>query len=216
MIRQQLKDIYFALNRWAVLPNTWLARARFRNPPDPEGWYLNLGSGGNPRPGMVNIDGNLAVRSNLWLDLRNKLPFATASARFIYCSHTIEHLYPDEALRLLREIRRVLHPGQGVVRLCVPSFEHALAIAAGNATMRYPRPFDDPHAQALNYLFCDGQHKFGYCQALLEQFCRDAGFEHLLPYSQRHGVAPAAYGKITVGDEPEGTLIIELSAHPRG
>ena len=52
-------------------------------------------------------------------DVRKRLPFPDASMAAIYSSHLLEHLYLDEAERLLAECRRVLAPG-GVLRLVVP------------------------------------------------------------------------------------------------
>ena len=81
-----------------------------------------------------------------------------------------------DALRLLGEIRRVLRP-EGVARIVVPSLEHALAIVRGEARETFPREFEDPMAQALNYLFCDGQHRYGYCYRLLADFAEQAPAE---------------------------------------
>jgi len=209
VIDQHLKDLYFAANRVLTRPNRALARWRFRAPTHPEGFYLHLGSGANYVPGMINVEGNPTARKDLWADLRDPLPFPDGSVHFIYCSHVLEHLLPDAALALLREMRRLLTPS-GVVRLVVPSFEHALVIAAGKATSDWPRAFDDPHAQAINYLFCDGQHKYAYSFGLLERFARDAGFRRVVHHSADHGVTAKRYGAVEVGDEAEGSLVVEL------
>jgi prepilin-type processing-associated H-X9-DG protein len=209
VIEQGAQDIYFAANRWLARPNLLWARRRYRVPERPEGHYLHLGSGATYIPGMINAEGNLLARKDLWLDLRNPLPFPDASVFFLYCSHTLEHFAPADAQRLLREMHRVLGH-DGVVRLAVPSFEHALAVAAGEAQCRWPRDFDDPHAQAVNYLFCDGQHKYAYSFALLSRFAREAGFGGVEHYSAAHATAPKQYGAVRVGDEVEGSLVVEL------
>ena len=129
MIRQSLKDLYFAANRWLVVPNTLLVRALYRRRRD---LAIHLGCGDDYREGMINVDGNIFRRKDLWLDLRNRLPFASGSAKLIYCCHTLEHLFPDEALRLLAEMRRVLSD-EGVLRLAVPSFEWCMEVAQGQA-----------------------------------------------------------------------------------
>ena len=107
---------------------------------------LNLGCGLNAPVGWINIDRSPnvllqrapAVR---WIlrrlrlldaahmadwpanivrrDLRQSLPYADRSVSAIYSSHAIEHLYLDDARRLLAECRRVLRP-QGVLRLALP------------------------------------------------------------------------------------------------
>jgi predicted SAM-dependent methyltransferase len=108
---------------------------------------LHLGCGLNVVEGWVNIDGSwnarlakyprlrraLAVarvvppesakvewRGDLRiLDVRDPLPFSTSSCDAIYASHLLEHLFLDDALKLLRECFRLLRPG-GTFRLVVP------------------------------------------------------------------------------------------------
>jgi prepilin-type processing-associated H-X9-DG protein len=210
MIKQQIKDVYFSFVRIVTLPNHYLHRLWPEKPLDPEGYYLHLGSGPKHISGMINIDGNIRQKKELWLDLRNGLPFSDQSAFFVYSCHVLEHFFPDDAQRILREIRRVLKP-DGIARIAVPSMEHALDIAAGKACVEFPRPFDDPHAQAINYLFCDGQHKYGYSFGLLKDFALESGFSRVHNYSERDGVAPKQYGKVVVGGEPIGSLVVELA-----
>jgi SAM-dependent methyltransferase len=107
---------------------------------------INIGSGPHGKPDWVNLDwGALALLSKLpWLrrllialrllpahyktdwpsqprlcDCRKKLPFADGSVDFAYSSSFLEHLPRWQALKLLRECHRVLHPG-GVLRISVP------------------------------------------------------------------------------------------------
>jgi predicted SAM-dependent methyltransferase len=121
----------------------------------------------------------------------------------------LEHLLPDDALRLLIEVRRVLRKG-GVFRLVVPSIEHAIEIAAGGAQSQWPRHFQEPAAQAVNYLFCDGQHKYAYSRGILTSFAQAAGFSHIEFLPDDVKLKPKTYGRVSVGDEPEGSLVVEL------
>lgn len=213
MIRQSIKDLYFQGVRYLSLPNYAYKKARYGlgKPARPEGHYLHLGCGFKYLEGMINTDGNAFRKIDLWLDLRNGLPFPEKSCRFVYSSHTIEHLFPYEAIALLREVRRVLTP-DGIARIAVPSFEYALEIARGLHVEDWPRAFADPSAQAINYLFCDGQHKYAYNYDVLSTFAKEAGFREIVNYSEPNGVKPKTYGAVTVGDEPAGSLIVELSA----
>jgi predicted SAM-dependent methyltransferase len=210
MVRQSTKDVLFGLTRWACRPSTWVARWRFARPTRPEGHYVHLGCGPKYVEGMINCDGNRLRRIDAWIDLRNRLPFRDRSVAFVWMSHTLEHLYPDDAIGLLMEIRRVLTP-DGVARIAVPSFAYALRIAGGEAQDRFPRAFDAPDAQAINHLFVDGQHKFAYSFSVMQDFAGRAGFARVGDYSAQHGETPKRYGPITVGDEPKGSLIVELS-----
>lgn len=208
MLPQQVKDLYFAANRWLVRPNTLVARFRYRRP-DGDGLYLHVGCGETYIPGMINIDGNVARKIDLWLDLRNRLPFPDRSAAFIYCAHTLEHLFPDEAQRVLAEFCRVLRD-DGVVRLATPDFAHALRIAAGHPAEDPQRRFSHASGQAIDYLFCEGQHKYAYSFEVMADFAREAGFTQVTHYSAENGTAPRDYGRVKVGDEYAGSLVVEL------
>jgi len=206
MLSQSLKDVYFLLNRFAVVPATMWARLRFARRTD---LVIHLGSGDDYREGMINVDGNLRRRKDLWLDLRNRLPFANQSVRLLYCCHMLEHVFPEDALRLLSEMHRVTSP-TGVVRLAVPSFERCLEISRGEIESRWPREFDDALSQAINYIFCDGQHKYAYCFHNLSEFARQAGFTHIRNVSAEDGLVETDYGGVTLGKEPPGSLVVEL------
>src|SRR2546422_9080440 len=69
------------------------------------------------------------LRSNRFVhhNFRHGLPFADDSVDYVYSSHLLEHLHRDDALRLLRDIHRILKPGAWV-RICVPDLSHALAL----------------------------------------------------------------------------------------
>lgn len=207
MKAQPLKDLFFAINRYAALPNLVLKRLAFRRPPA-EGFKVNLGSGRYPVPGVINCDGNLFVRPDCWIDLRNPLPFPANSCSFVTCSHTLEHLYPDECIAVLREIHRVLRPG-GLARIATPSMEHTLRVAAGEFPMDWPRDFKDPLAQSVNYIFCDGQHKYAYCFSIMEEFARSAGFTRIANVSTPND--PCERMGIRLPAEPLGSLIVEMT-----
>lgn len=107
---------------------------------------LNLGSGPVSVPGWINIDcspnvvldrlplvkdvlhkvgilqpGHLAPwsRDIVRRDLRKPLPFEDGMVDAIYSSHTLEHMYSEDARALLSETRRVLR-ADGVLRLALP------------------------------------------------------------------------------------------------
>lgn len=211
MIRQSLKDAYFHLVRYLSKPSHTMARLRYRlrPPARPEGHYVHLGCGFKYIPGMINADGNIFRKIDLWIDLRNGLPFPDKSCAFVYSSHTLEHLFPYEAIALLKEIRRVL-TDDGVARIAVPSMEHALVVASGRGAEDWPRPFRDPMSQAVNYLFCDGQHKYAYTYDILRDFAVEAGFGTITHTSALFGTDPRRYGHLEIGNEPEGSLIVDL------
>ncbi len=113
---------------------------------------LNLGCGLQTPEGWINVDGSWNARlakhpflrrlltsmhfiakdkseipwsSKILIhDIRKPLPFSDGSASAIYASHVLEHLYLEEAQRLIREAFRVLGPG-GILRVVVPDL-HAI------------------------------------------------------------------------------------------
>lgn len=206
MVVQSIKDLYFGIVRYASLPGAWWTRLRFRRRKDLK---LHLGCGTHYIAGMRNIDGNFRRKKDHWLDLRNPLPFPTAGATLVYCSHTLEHFLPDTALSILREIRRVLAP-EGVARIVTPCWEYAVIIAQGRATCVYPRHFDDPVGQAINHLFCDGQHKFAYSASVMTDFARRAGFTRIDILPMTEGEEYRTYDGIRLGNEMPGSLVVEL------
>src|SRR5215472_3469194 len=87
--------------------------------------WLNLGCGREPAPQFVNVDINPFAGADVWIDLRDRWPFADGTFDAIYLRHTLEHFTEREALGILRQCRRVLAPGGGV-RVGVPSLEVAV------------------------------------------------------------------------------------------
>lgn len=79
--------------------------------------YLHLGAGSRRIPGFINID--IEPGAEMQLDLTQPLPWPDRSVSGIFSEHFIEHIAQADAIRLLRECRRVLVPG-GVVRIATP------------------------------------------------------------------------------------------------
>lgn len=134
-----------------------------------------IGCGPHYLNGFVNIDANFRRRVDYLLDVRSGLPFPDNSIEFIYSCHMIEHLHINEAIKLLSECHRVLMP-KGYMRLTLPDFEFVFRILAGNEESQFPRRFVSRHGQAINFLFCDGQHKYGYTADLIEELALQLGF----------------------------------------
>ncbi len=180
MLHQRTRDLYFA----ALLPfnkfNYWRWRwlGRRANGSD---LHLHLGCGPKYLSGFVNVDGNLFRRHDLWLDLRNGLPFTSDSVASIYSSHVFEHFYPDELERLIASCRRVLRPGGGM-RIVVPDMAAAVrAYLDGDESFftDFPRPHASLGGKLSNLLFCEGGHRQGLDFSYFEELLRLAGFSEL-------------------------------------
>lgn len=183
MLHQRYKDLYFLGLSKATLPNYWIKKSvwalRTRNG---KPLHLHLGCGTVYLPGFLNIDANPRQKIDLWLDVRCGLPFASGSVDSIYSTHMIEHFYPDELQKLLRECNRVLKPGGGL-RLIVPSLKSAItAYEQGRHEWFYdsfPRHFDSLGGRFSNFVFCDGQHRTAYDFSYLDEVLRGAGFQEV-------------------------------------
>ena len=165
----------------ATLPNYFLRRYLFPKRSKPA-THLHLGCGPKYLPGFVNIDGNLFSKIDLWLDVRNGLPFAGNSVDSIYSTHMFEHFFPDELDLLLSECFRVLKPGTGV-RLIVPNLESAIQAYSQQRRVwfddAFPRHFDSLGGRFSNFVFCDGQHRTAFDFAYLDEVLRKAGFREV-------------------------------------
>lgn len=111
---------------------SWIGRKLFNSSPKLKDGsnYLNLGCGNNVIDGYVNADFYRNFR--FWrkdnrrlqwqLDLRFPLKCADDVFDGIYTEHTLEHLYPDDAKRLLAELYRIVRRNS-MIRITVPDLE---------------------------------------------------------------------------------------------
>lgn len=180
MLHQKYKDLVFWGISKATIPNYLLRRyvaGASSNGPR----HLHLGCGTKYLPGFVNIDGNLFNKIDLWLDVRNGLPFRDNSVDSIYSTHMFEHFYAEQLDHLLRECVRVLKPGAGI-RLIVPNLEGAMAAYARNDNKwftSFPQHFDSIGGRFSNFIFCDGQHRTAFDLSYLDEVLRRAGFREV-------------------------------------
>lgn len=126
---------------------------------------LHLGCGLTTPAGWINIDGSWNARlakhpvlrrlahslqlisadklnvpwdSAIFIhDVRKPLPFPPDSADVIYSSHLLEHLYFEEASKLIRECFRVLTAG-GVLRVVVPDLRAIIREYLGEGQIGEP------------------------------------------------------------------------------
>lgn len=166
----------------ATVPNYFLRRYLISPRSPNRASHLHLGCGTKYLPGFLNIDGNPFNKIDVWLDVRNGLPFRSGSVDSIYSTHMFEHFYTDELKRLLQECVRVLN-GHGGIRLIVPSLESAIA-AYSQARSEwfsdtFPRHFDSLGGRFSNFVFCDGQHRTAFDFSYLSEVLREAGFREV-------------------------------------
>jgi SAM-dependent methyltransferase len=153
---------------------------------------VHVGCGGHELPGWINIDNHPAP---LAINLDWGLPLPDRSARYVFVSHLLEHLFhPVQSGYLLAEIRRVLMPG-GVARIVVPDIEQCLrAYVAGDEAFFADRrrhwtwlPEDLTHLESFLAYAGAGpwpdrlfeHHKFGYDFATLRRCLERASFTNV-------------------------------------
>ena len=182
MLHQRYKDLVFWGISKATFPNYVLRRYLASSGSAIGQRHLHLGCGPKYLPGFVNIDGNPFHKVDLWLDVRNGLPFPSNSVDSIYCTHMFEHFYPEELNSLLRECLRVLKEAGGI-RLIVPNLESAITAYRRNESPwfddTFPRHFESLGGRFSNFIFCDGQHRTAFDFSYLDEVLRAAGFREV-------------------------------------
>jgi hypothetical protein len=181
---------------------------------------LHIGCGDGHIPGWINID---VFPAPLALNILWGTPFGAESARHVFVSHLLEHLfYPADVSVFLAEVLRVLAPG-GIVRIVVPDIGKCIEAYIGNDRTFFssrretwswwpenPTRLEDFLAYAgagaePGYLF--ESHKYGYDLETLTKVLQEAGFVAIEPSTymgsahealrvdDRSAVASAKYGE---------------------
>jgi predicted SAM-dependent methyltransferase len=164
---------------------------------------LHLGCGQHTIDGWINID---IFPAQFSLNLRRGLPFKNGTAKYVFASHLLEHLfYPDEALHVLEECKRVLS-SNGVLRVAVPDIRKYAAAYARNdlkffearyATWKWWPKDRTMLEQLLRYSGVTSgpwsflmDHKFGYDYSTIHKLLTASGFGHVYEsYYQRSSYA---------------------------
>jgi SAM-dependent methyltransferase len=181
---------------------------------------LHIGCGRGHIPGWIDID---IFPAPLALNILWGTPFGADSARYVFVSHLLEHLfYPRDVTAFLAELLRVLAPG-GIVRLVVPDIGKCIEAYAGNDETFFrsrretwswwpenPTRLEDFLAYAgagpePAYLL--ESHKYGYDLDTLTKVLQEAGFvaieastymgsaHEALRVDDKSAVASAKYGE---------------------
>jgi SAM-dependent methyltransferase len=182
---------------------------------------LNIGCGDHPITGWTNLD---LRYGDVRMDLTWGLPLPDDSVEFAYSAHVLEHLtYREEALALVREIRRVLAPG-GVLRLVVPDIEQCIrAYASGDEGFfakrrEYWSWACEAETRLESFLPYAGAscsplrgvgHKFGYDFDTLATLLQAGGFAHV---SRSHFQGSDA-SELRIDDHSVGATFVHASGH---
>jgi predicted SAM-dependent methyltransferase len=130
--------------------------------------------------GWINVDANcISAKCDVWADLRNTLPFRTATIDCFYSHHVIEHL-PDLPFHFA-EMLRCLKPG-GVFRVAGPNGDMAIKkYLAGDGSWfgDFPDKRDSLGGKLENFIFCRQEHLTILTFSWVEEIARRAGFQQM-------------------------------------
>jgi len=157
------------------------------------GLRLNVGCGGRPTTGWVNLDMVSHPQVEFW-DCRKGLPFSDGAVAAVFAEHFLEHLaYGDEVQKFLRECFRCLRTS-GVLRVIVPDAGAYLrlysdgawdSIAARRPLVKEGDGYRDywlgerysTQMEFINAVFRqNGEHKYAYDAETLVNLLRRVGF----------------------------------------
>jgi len=140
---------------------------------------INVGCGKSQFNGWINIDGNFMNRPDMWLDVRDGLPFRNGSVKLIYSCHFFEHLYLGELRPLLAECKRILRPDGGM-RIAVPNLQSAIVAYQQKQNewfSPFPQEFHSIGGRFFNEMLCGDQHRLMFDSGFLTEVLTDAGFK---------------------------------------
>jgi SAM-dependent methyltransferase len=207
--------------------------------------WLNVGCGTTAPEGWVNIDRSpglvLARHPTLrtvavclgvlrgpqaearWppnvrrIDARKGLPFADGSVGVVYSSHMLEHLVRADAIRFIRECRRVLR-GDGLLRLALPDLHRMAEEYVASANPEAADEFVEATglgwdarptgAGRLVEAVGGARHRWMYDARSLQHLCLDVGFNNVRERAFRAGRCP----ELVLVEHREESFFVEASA----
>lgn len=184
-IRTEISDAHAALLRTQL--------SRIRDSGMLRDLKLHIGAGSRHLEGWVNVD---VYPADLSVNVNRTLPFTDGSARLIFASHILEHLYyPSSAMFFLQECRRLLAP-HGRLRVVVPDIEKYIRAYAERDDKFFAdrrktwRRLPENRTRLEEFLSYAGvgpdpaafleSHKYGYDFDTLEKALHSAGFEQVV------------------------------------
>lgn len=127
------------------------------------------------------------LKENVFLfhDLSRSLPLLENSVDFFYSSHFFEHLFKDDAERLLSYCYRALKPG-GIIRISVPDLTYAISLYS----------LGKKNEMLDDYFFVEGRgsylarHKYMYDFELIQEILKKTGFNNVTRCDFHQGKTP--------------------------
>lgn len=127
--------------------------------PEKEAKRINLGCGFYKKEGYINVDNSEEVNPDkVWDITKAPYPKEWENATLVEARNLLEHLYPEEMIKVLQEVYRILAPG-GVMKVTVPLCS----------------------SETLDAAVADPTHKNLFTEHTFDYFDKNS------PYWERHG-----------------------------
>lgn len=148
---------------------------------------LNIGCGTDYKDGWINIDNNSdnnIEKLDINWDLRNPLPFEDNSVDYIFNEHFFEHLSPEDGVKVMQDLKRVLKQG-GILRIAMPDIEVVVdnylnvPIDKDPVIKEFKLGFVKTRAEWINMSFRWWGHMWLYDWEELDRRLKEAGFEKI-------------------------------------
>jgi predicted SAM-dependent methyltransferase len=125
------------------------------------------------------------IFARLWyLNVARKFRFPNEAFDYVYSSHVLEHLHPNEARFCLREVHRVLKPG-GVLRIAVPDLDRIIKKYVPEHPEAFLEELFEPNQRSAKNM-----HHWHYNEFSLRKSLEDAGFQKIMREAFRRGRCP--------------------------
>ena len=133
---------------------------------------------------------DIAKNSDYVFNLNSKgsFPFKNNFVNNIYCSHTLEHIQPENITFILKEIYRVLKIN-GICRVVVPDFSYGLKLYMNNSKELFNKRYcsitkgipNTPMGRLTSWVHSSNEkqtgHKIGFDEELMRAFFKLTKFK---------------------------------------
>ena len=153
--------------------------------------YIQIGCGSNLSENFENLDffplrfKQIFSYKHICHDFRKSLPYKSNIFEGAFSEHTLEHLYYDEAIDLLKEIKRILKPGF-IFRCTVPDLEKYVDFYNNNLKDDFFDKFTYK-AQAFFNLTQNYEHKSIWDYEILSKKMSEIGFKDIVKKKYKEG-----------------------------
>ena len=139
---------------------------------------LHWGCGDSAKPGWINADVRELPGVNLVCDIRQGLTLPESSTDYAASIHALQEIPLADLVPTLAELRRVLKPG-GVLRLCVPDLDKAIAAYQRGNRDYFLVPDEDAHTLAgkfITHILWYSYSRVMFTHDFIEELLLKAGF----------------------------------------